>query len=84
MDNKALLIGTGIGAGIGAMLGFMFDPTAGGRRRALVYDKVVRVRHVTGRAVNGRSRDLANRAYGLYAETRGLLGWSPRERATTV
>jgi gas vesicle protein len=83
MNNKTLLIGSGIGAGIGAALGFMFDPANGNRRRALVRDKVVRAGHVTGRAINGRSRDVANRAYGLYAEACGLFG-HPLRRQSTV
>ena len=69
MHTKDLLAG----AGLGAALTFVFDPNLGGRRRALVRDKIVRASHVTRDGFSASSRDLRNRARGVVAATRGRL-----------
>ena len=57
---------------LGAALMYIFDPQQGRRRRALVRDQFVHAGHQIGDAASGVAQDLSNRAYGLYAETRGL------------
>jgi gas vesicle protein len=59
------------GAGIGAAVAFMFDPTGGGRRRALVRDKAVRATRKTRDGLDATARDIAHRAQGIAAATRG-------------
>lgn len=67
MDNRTLLAG----AGVGAALAFALDPDSGGRRRALMRDKLVRGSRMTGRAIGQTACDLTNRARGIVAATRG-------------
>jgi hypothetical protein len=62
-----------IGAGIGAAAIFMLDPTGGGRRRALVRDKIVRAGRLTRDGLDATARDMGNRARGVAAATRGRL-----------
>ena len=62
------------GAGLGAAVAFMFDPSAGGRRRALVRDKAVRASRKTRDGLDATARDIAHRAQGVAAATRGRLG----------
>lgn len=69
MDNRALLAGVGLGAA----LAYIFDPAAGGRRRALVRDKAIRGAHLTGRGLDATMCDMTNRARGIVAATRGRL-----------
>jgi hypothetical protein len=67
MNTRDILVG----AGVGAALAFMLDPQGGGRRRALVRDKVVRASRKTRDGVDATARDLANRTRGVAAATRG-------------
>lgn len=69
MDNRALLSGIAIGAAVA----LAFDPARGGRRRALIRDKVVRGTRVTGEALDATVHDVANRARGIAAATRGRV-----------
>jgi hypothetical protein len=69
VNRKAVLTGLGLGAG----LMYFLDPDRGGRRRALVRDKLARARRVGGDAVGAASRDFAHRATGAAARLRGLL-----------
>jgi gas vesicle protein len=62
------------GAGIGAALAFMFDPAGGGRRRALARDKAVRAMRKTRDGLDATARDMAQRARGIAAASRGR--WS--------
>jgi len=55
---------------IGAGVMYLLDPDRGGRRRALVRDKVTRIGHQVGDDLGARSRDLRNRAAGKAAELR--------------
>ena len=62
-----------IGAGCGATLMFIFDPSRGARRRALMRDKFVRAARKTRDAAGATSRDLGNRLSGVAARTRSLV-----------
>jgi BON domain len=64
-------------AAAGAGLMYLLDPDGGGRRRALVRDRMVRAAHRTGDAVDVTSRDVTNRARGVVAELRGRLAGAP-------
>lgn len=68
-------IGTAVSLAVGAFaagagLAFFFDARSGGRRRALVRDKVVHARNVARREWHIRTKDLSNRARGTIAEAR--------------
>jgi len=67
MNTRDLLAG----AGVGAAIALMFDPAGGGRRRALVRDKAVRASRVTRDGLDATARDIAHRAQGIAAATRG-------------
>ena len=71
MTLRKSLIGA---ACIGAGVMFLLDPDKGKRRLSLVRDQCVKAGKRTGRLVQGGTRDLKNRVYGLYCETRSLLG----------
>ena len=62
-----------IGASVGAGLMFLFDPSRGARRRALVRDKVVRAARTTRNAAGATTRDLGQRLTGVAARTRSRL-----------
>lgn len=66
-NNNWVLFATGAAVGATAMC--LFDPGRGGRRRALLRDKVVRATHKTGGALDALGRDAYNRARGMAAET---------------
>lgn len=63
--------------GIGACLMYLFDPSRGRRRRALIRDQIVQLKHRTQRALGVGCCDLQNRVEGLAAEVVGWLG-SPK------
>jgi hypothetical protein len=67
MDNRALLMGIGLGSA----LAYVLDPNAGGRRRAMARDKLIRAGHVASRALDATACDMANRAKGIVAATTG-------------
>ena len=69
MQNPGAML-TGLGAG--AALAFFLDPNVGGRRRALIRDKVTRAASKTAEAADALSRDLANRASGAAAVLRRM------------
>jgi osmotically-inducible protein OsmY len=58
------------GAAIGAGLMYYFDPVAGNRRRALLRDQLNHMLNKSCDVADAKWRDLQNRAYGAYAETR--------------
>lgn len=62
--------GVGIGMGLGALLMYILDPVRGPRRRSLARDRVIRIVHKTGDALDATTRDLRNRAIGAVAEMR--------------
>jgi hypothetical protein len=59
-----------MGAGIGAGLMFLLDPRSGRRRRALMRDQMIHLRHEAEEAVDVASRDLMNRTGGMLAEAK--------------
>ena len=69
MNTKDVLVG----AGIGAAAVFILDPSRGGRRRALVRDKIVRATRLTRDGLDATARDMGNRARGIAAATRRRL-----------
>lgn len=70
-NNDWKLLCTGAAIGAGAM--YLLDPGRGARRRALIRDQMVRASHKTADGLDALSRDVANRARGIVAETRGIL-----------
>lgn len=69
MDNRMFLGGMAVGAA----LAMVFDPNSGGRRRALLRDKMVRGAHLTAEGADATIRDMRNRAVGIAAATRARL-----------
>ena len=62
------------GVAAGAALMYFLDPDRGGRRRALLRDKLVGLSNDLGDAAASKARDLRNRAQGLVAEASTALG----------
>jgi len=60
------------GAGLGAGLMYMFDPQRGRRRRAMVRDRIVSALHDLDDAMGVLSRDIGNRARGVWAVARSM------------
>src|SRR5688572_13372492 len=86
MDKKAHYSG-GIASllmmmGMGAGLMYLYDPQTGSRRRALLRDKVVGLRHDAERVMDGRTEDVQNRLMGAAAEAKKLLKREPVDDAT--
>jgi len=71
MENRMFLGGMAVGAA----LAMVFDPNSGGRRRALIRDKMSRGAHLTARGADATVRDVRNRARGIAAATRARM-WS--------
>ena len=61
------------GIALGALTMFLLDPDKGRRRRALARDKMYSAAIRTGKRIDAKSRDVANRAKGLRAEARHIL-----------
>jgi osmotically-inducible protein OsmY len=61
------------GAAFGAGMMYFFDPDRGNRRRALVRDQIVSMRHDAEDTATGMAKDKRNRAMGLLAETAARL-----------
>ena len=59
-----------VGALVGAGIMFLLDPRGGGRRRALIRDKVARGARVARDFADKRSRDAMNRARGAVEESK--------------
>jgi len=79
-QNWNLLTGMAVGAG----LMFMLDPRAGRRRRALMRDKMVRAAHKTSEGLDALSRDAANRARGIAAESQSRMRSDSADARTLV
>jgi len=77
MREIFLLLGA---AGLGAAVMYFLDPDRGPRRRALVKDKVVKLNRQTQEAVEGRVKDMSNRAKGMLHEAKSML---ERDEETT-
>jgi len=69
--NKGIVLLSGIGVGAGLM--YVFDPDRGGRRRALMRDKVESAANQATDYAERMSRDIRNRAQGLAAETAAIF-----------
>ena len=69
MNRKWGFVG---GAGLGALLMYLFDPDRGSRRRAVVRDKMIHLRHATGDTLDVTARKVAHRAQGLIARALSL------------
>lgn len=69
-DTSDLLIAAAAGFVLGAATMFILDPDQGRRRRMLARDKLVHAGHEAADFAAGTAKDLRNRAYGAYAETR--------------
>src|SRR6187549_3278845 len=76
MSRKAFWAG---GALLGAGLMALFDPNRGRRRRVVLRDKAAGAAGAVGTAAGKTWRDLRNRAGGVAARGRALLG---RDAAT--
>ncbi len=59
--------------GLGAVAMYYLDPQQGRRRRALVRDQITHFATKSPKKLDAKSRDLSNRASGLYAEARGAI-----------
>jgi gas vesicle protein len=60
-----------IGASVGMAFAYLFDPSRGNRRRALVMDQMRRASRKTRDALDATTRDMANRTAGIVAASRG-------------
>ena len=78
------MIGWIIAALGGAGLMYLLDPTAGRRRRALVRDQIVKVRHQIEDASEAARKQAENRAQGIAAETRSRLESSEVDDVTLI
>jgi osmotically-inducible protein OsmY len=61
------------GAAIGAGMMYFFDPVVGNRRRALLSDQINHMLHKAFYVGDAKLRDVQNRAYGTFAETRSAM-----------
>lgn len=68
----------------GAGLMYFLDPTAGRRRRALVRDQIVKMRHQAEESSEAARKQMANQAQGIAAETRSRLQPTEVDDATLV
>ncbi len=67
--TRNLVLGIGLGAG----LMYLLDPQQGRRRRALLRDKMVKMRNDLEDTVQGKSKYASDKAHGMVAETRGKV-----------
>jgi hypothetical protein len=71
MRKGLALLGT---AALGAGVMFFADPKMGKRRLSMVGGQFVKAGKKTGRFFAGTTKGVKNRVYGLYCDTRSLLG----------
>jgi osmotically-inducible protein OsmY len=62
------------GVGVGALVMYFLDPTSGNRRRAVTRDRMLKAGRDTGEAIEGKAKDLTNRAKGLASRARARFG----------
>ena len=60
--------------GLGALVMYMMDPQQGRRRRALARDQLTSAQRQISETATATYQDLRNRAYGVYAQARGMAG----------
>ncbi|MBW3622742.1 MAG: hypothetical protein KY468_04955 [Armatimonadetes bacterium] len=69
--NKGLaMVG---GATLGAGLMYLFDPTAGNRRRSLIRDKFVHAAHEVEDFTGSKMRHLRNKSKGMMHEMKDAM-----------
>src|SRR5215204_5831360 len=73
MERQNSLLGILAGIGTGAAAMYFLDPDRGARRRAIATDKLASSVKGIPRAVRVTRQDIANRAYGTWAETQHLF-----------
>ena len=73
-----------VGAAAGSALMFILDPNTGTRRRALARDGMTRATRKTREGLDAAARDIAHRASGLAASTRGRWSREAVDDATLV
>lgn len=77
--NTACWMGALIsGFGLGAAVMYLFDPDRGRGRRARLGDQMASKANKFGDAVEGKTKDLRNRAQGLLHEARSILPGAER------
>jgi hypothetical protein len=52
---------------------YLFDPQGGGRRRALIRDKATKFNRQTRETLEGKAKDLSNRAKGMAHELKSAM-----------
>ena len=72
MMKKSALLCCGMSAGAAFM--YLFDPQSGSRRRALLRDKIVHWNRRLREGADATSRDVTNRATGIWASLLSLIG----------
>ena len=70
MKEAIALLG---GLGVGALLMYLLDPDRGNRRRGRILDKMVKLNQQTVDAMNGKAKDLSNRAKDLLHEAKTVF-----------
>jgi hypothetical protein len=78
MNGNKLLVG----AGVGVAMAYLFDPSRGRRRRALLNDQFRRASRRTRDAIDTTTRDMKHRASGIVASTRGRFTSRSSDPAT--
>ena len=76
MDGPSLMssLATGLGfSAVGMAAMYFLDPERGTRRRGLTANQFTRTRTRAPRMMKAAGQDLANRAYGIWAETTNLF-----------
>ncbi len=71
------------GIGTGALLMYLFDPNGGRRRRALIRDKAVGLSNDVTDAIEGKAKDLRNRAKGFAHEAKSLVSGDRTEQTAS-
>ena len=76
--TRGLLVLGGIGIGAGIM--YLLDPDRGRTRRAHLKDQAVGRASDAGHAIGSKARDIRNRAQGVVAESKSLLGKGQQQK----
>lgn len=72
------------GLGAGAALMYFMDPEKGRTRRAQMQDKVTGMSNDLRQGIEGRSKDLSNRAKGLLHEAKSTFNRSGERNAQNM
>lgn len=71
MKRSLVFTTTGLGLGMGLM--YFLDPNRGNRRRRLIRDQAVHLRHQGGKALTQSIRDLSHRTQGMWSNLKSLV-----------